>query len=385
MHKNPRNVLGLRAAITALCLAGSAGHALAASAYRLTDLGIAGPYTQSFSYGLSDNGQYVAGWVQQGTATQGFRWSAAAGMELLPLTAAGGAPASASRAFSINDSGVAVGESVLSATVRGATQWDTSGGVQALGTLANPAGAAFSSAAFGINNSGAVAGWSDSVDNTRTFTWTVGSGMASVGVLPGGTQTRAYSINANGEVVGWGTTPGADRGFIATPALTSVGAVSAAANSRTRAFGISNNGWVTGDARDPALGDEAFAWSATGGLLTLGKLAGATSSFGADINSSGWAVGWNQGGAGGDEAYLWTQSDGMLSLNSLLVDAAGWTVQRARAINDAGYVVANAVAADGRVRAVLLTPVPEPGTWALVGAALLALVTRSARAPRKPR
>ena len=376
MNITPQRHLSLRIVFATLCLVSAAPHAMAAGAYRLTDLGVVAGYSQSFSYGLSDNGQYVAGWVQQGTVTQGFRWSAALGMELLPLTG-GGTSATASRAFSVNDSGVAVGESVLSATVRGATAWDTAGQTLALGTLPNPAGAAFSSVAFGINNSGTVAGWSDSADNTRAFTWTASVGMASLGALPGGTQTRAYSINAAGDVVGWGTTAGADRGFWATPGLTSVGAVSAAAASRTRAFGISNNGWVTGDARDPAVGDEAFAWSALNGLVTLGKMAGASSSFGADINSSGAAVGWNQGGANGDEAYLWSQQDGMLSLNSLLVDAAGWNVQRARAINDAGVVVANAVAADGSVRAVLLTPVPEPGSWALVGVALLGLTATS--------
>jgi hypothetical protein len=195
--------------------------------------------------------------------------------------------------------------------------------------------------------------------------------MASVGALSGGTQTRAYSIAANGGIVGWGTTPSGDRGFIAAPTPASVGALSADPASRTRAFGTSNNGWVTGDASDPVTGNVAFLWSPSSTLMSLGKLPGATSSFGADVNGSGAVVGWNEGGATGEEAFLWTAEDGMVSFNSLLVGAAGWQVQRARSINDLGYVVANAVGAEGQVHAVLLTPVPEPGTWALMLTGLL--------------
>lgn len=351
-----------------LALSLSTSSALAGTGYQLTDLGVVGGYTQSFSYGLSDDGNFVAGWVQAGSVTRAFRWSSSAGMEILPLDAG----MTASRAFGVNDSGVVAGESVLSPTRREATLWSPSGVRNGLGTLPNPGNANFSSVAFGVNNAGVAAGWSDSADNTRAFRWTLVDGMTNVGTLTGGTQTRAYSIAANGDIVGWGATPGGDRGFVASPALSSVGALSADPSSRTRAFGTSNNGWVTGDASDPVAGNVAFLWSSSTSLVSLGKLPGATSSFGADVNSSAAAVGWNEGGTNGEEGFLWTPQDGMLSFNSLVVGASGWQVQRARAINDLGYVVANAVGADRQVHAVLLTPVPEPTTWALMLAGLLA-------------
>lgn len=357
-----------------------AAPAWSGTTYQLQDLGLAPGYTQSFSYAVSDSGSFVAGWVQAGSNTRAFRWSAAAGMELLPLEAG----ATASRAFGVNDSGVVAGESVLSATRRGATLWAADGSATLLGTLPNPASANFSSVAFAVNNAGTAAGWSDSVDSTRAYRWTAAAGMASLGTLAGGSQTRAYAISADDSVVGWGTSAAGDRGFLAGAGLSSVGALTTAAGSRTRAFGASNNGWVAGDASDPALGSVAFVWSVSSGLLSLGKLPGAASSFGADINSAATAVGWNEGGANGEAGFVWTAQDGMQSFNSLLVDAAGWQVQRARAINDLGLVVANAVGSDGQVHAVLLIPVPEPAAWALLLAGLLGtgLVSKCQRSNR---
>lgn len=52
----------------------------------------------------------------------------------------------------------------------------------------------------------------------------------------------------------------------------------------------------------------------------------------------------------------------MLALDDLLVGANGWSMQRARAINDSGMVVGNAMDANAVVHAVMLTPVPEPST-----------------------
>lgn len=341
-----------------------------APALALTDLGVLPGYNQSFSYAVSDNGQFAVGWLQQGSHTRAFRWSATSGMALLELDAS----ATASRAFGVNNSGVVAGERVLSATRREATLWDASGSITGLGTLPNPGALNFSSVAFGVNDAGTVAGWSDSTESTRAFAWTSAGGMASLGSLASGSQTRAYSINAAGDIVGWGTSPAGDRGFVADPALTAVGALSADPGSRTRAFGISNaNGWVTGDSADPASGDTAFLWSPGSTLRSLGLLPGAVRSFGADVNSSATAVGWVDGGAGGERGFWWSADQGMVDLNDLVLDAAGWQVQRARSINDQGQVLANALNASGQVRAVLLSPVPEPSTALMLLAGLLAV------------
>ena len=355
-----RRAIGWLAGIGMLHAAGVAVAAVAPG-YQLTDLGIASGYTASFAYGMSDNGKQVAGWVDNGTSTQAFRWSTSTGMVLL----GNGPGATASRGFSVNDQGLVAGETSFG-TPREATVW-TGTSPAGLGTLSN----AGSSVAFGINNAGNVVGWSDSSDGTRAFSWESGSGMSCLGTRPGGTQTRAYNINASGQSVGWGTTPAGDRGFTASPALSAVPTISGT-GGRTRAFGNSNdNGWVAGDAQDPTLGDVAFVWSPTGGTVAMGLLAGAARSFGADVNSDGVAVGWADGLPGGEQAYVWSTDTGMVALDSLLVGTNGWSVQRARGINDSGAIIGNAMDANGAMHAVLLTPVPEPSTWALLGLGLL--------------
>ncbi len=178
----------LSVGIASLTLASLPAHS--APAYRLTDLGVLDGYSQSFSYGLSDSGKFLSGWLQEGSTTRAFRWSAATGMELLTL----GNGVSASRAFGVNDSGVVAGESVLSQTRREATLWSASNAGMGLGTLPNPGAQDFSSVAFGVNNAGTAAGWSDSTDDTRAFQWTSAVGMSSLGVLPGGTPSSRRPI-----------------------------------------------------------------------------------------------------------------------------------------------------------------------------------------------
>ena len=367
MTSSLKALLGAAALLCAASVAASA-----APAYRLVDLGVAAGYTSSFAYGISDDGQQVAGWVASASGgTQATSWSAGGGITLL----GGASGATASRAFGINDAGQAVGEMSFGSRREG-TLW-TAAAPAGLGTLSN----AGSSVAFGVNNAGTVVGWSDSSVGTRAFSWAGAGPMQSLGALPGGTQTRAYGINAAGQATGWGTSPAGDRGFVDDGGLVAIPTLQAGAG-RTRAFGNANfNGWVTGDAQDPALGDVAFAWSPATGTISLGLINGAARSFGADINSAGTAVGWADGLPSGEQATLWTAATGLLAIDGLLVDANGWSVQRARAISDNGHIVGHAIDAQGVVHAVLLTPVPELSTWLMMGLGLAGLgaVRRRAR------
>src|SRR5687768_9971129 len=98
------NSIPMRTIVAACLLVLSFGwsQTLAATNYQLRDLGVADGYTQSFSYGLSDNGDFVSGWLQAGTVTRAFRWSSSSGMEVLALDPG----MTSSRAFGVNDIGV---------------------------------------------------------------------------------------------------------------------------------------------------------------------------------------------------------------------------------------------------------------------------------------
>lgn len=334
-------------------------YAQAAPMYRVTDLGVAAGFTRSFSYGLSDTNNYVAGWLGNASGPLNtFLWSAGTGLKPL-ATLPGGTSA---RAFGANDSGAVVGEATVGGN-RQATLWQPNGEPLNLGTLDNQG----SSVAFGINDSGAVAGWSDSSAGTRAFLWTENDGMQALGVLLGGTETRAYGLNDAGTVVGWGTTPDGDRGFIYTSSagLSSLGAFSSQPDSTTRAYGISSNGYVVGDAKDPSLGETAFLWLLDGTLWSLGVLPGTAKSFGADVNAAAQAVGWAETATGEQRAFLWTGAS-LLDLNTLIPLDAGWQLQRARSINDAGFIVGQGVNPAGEFRAFLLSPIPAPSSLVLL-------------------
>jgi probable HAF family extracellular repeat protein len=102
-------------------------------------------------------------------------------------------------------------------------------------------------------------------------------------------------------------------------------------------------------------------------LQDLGDLLGGTDYSNAyGINSGGQVVGQSIA-ATGERAFLWSSSSGMLNLNDYLdASGSGWTLGSATAINDAGQIVGKGTH-NGITHAYLLTPVPEPGSLAMLG------------------
>ncbi|SFH27954.1 hypothetical protein SAMN05216299_1056 [Nitrosospira sp. Nsp14] len=89
------------------------------------------------------------------------------------------------------------------------------------------------------------------------------------------------------------------------------------------------------------------------------------------INEAGLAVGGGNYSPGGASwhAVLWDGTR-LPDLNSLLdasVANAGWVLTGANGINDKGWIVGNAYNSISHVEhAFLMTPVPEPETYALL-------------------
>ena len=71
----------------------------------------------------------------------------------------------------------------------------------------------------------------------------------------------------------------------------------------------------------------------------------------------------------------------MVDLNSLIDSISGWELEQAIGINDAGQITGFGWIG-GQRHAFLLTPVPEPATFALLALGLPFLVGRNSRRSR---
>jgi hypothetical protein len=67
-------------------------------------------------------------------------------------------------------------------------------------------------------------------------------------------------------------------------------------------------------------------------------------------------------------AFVWSESGGVLNLNQYIDPSSGWHLMGATGINDAGQIVGYGWYGTPEFfayRGFLLTPIPEPSTWAL--------------------
>lgn len=197
-------------------------------------------------------------------------------------------------------------------------------------------------------------------------------------VLPGGSDPAAgssvpYAFNQAGQAVGYATNDRSGRRatlWAADARRTPFNLGVYPGDEWSLARGINERGQVAGESR-PLGGSRAVMWDAdparTMRLLPL--LPGDNQGSAHAINGPGQILGrsWRSSGPDDDDdgpsrVVIW-RDGGVHDLQALL-DAGGaaWTLVAAIAINDRGQIAATArpEGADGRQRAVLLTPVPAP-------------------------
>jgi probable HAF family extracellular repeat protein len=117
-------------------------------------------------------------------------------------------------------------------------------------------------------------------------------------------------------------------------------------------------------------------------VFDLGTLPGGEHSIALDVNRWGQTVGTSTSDQGLSHAVLWDNFQA-IDLNLYLgadERLAGWHLGSATSINDGGAILVNGfnlITHEGQ--AFLLTPVPEPGTWALWLAGLAGVALAKAR------
>jgi probable HAF family extracellular repeat protein len=323
-----------------------------ASLYTLRDLGnLPGGAQISVAYAVNNSGQ-VAGYSEFGYGQRAFLWDPVTGMR--NLNTLPGASDSVGRG--INSLGQVVGESGGPGFPNEwhPYLWDPStGAMQDLGQL----GSGNRHAAVGINDAGQVVGYSTS----RAYIWDSVHGMQDLGFLRDDNFAVANAINNAGKVVGISQIGGAETRHAvlweAPGVMQDLGDLPGGAVF-SEPIGVSDSGAVGGYSY-AATGRRAFLWDSSTGMRDLGDLpGGADESYAKGVSDAGQVVGYSLA-TGGQRAFLWDQAHGMRDLNDLVDLQSGWTLRDASAISGSGYIVGQAVAANGSIHAFLLTPVQQ--------------------------
>ncbi len=283
------------------------------------------------------------------------------------------------------------------------TQTDNSGGLHAfywtaatggnyIGTL--PGSGVAYGAGNGISANGTVvvggifesqgANGLQSSQAEQAFSWTAPGGVSLLGTLPGMTTSVANGVSANGaSVVGSSSngSGGQEACLWTSGGMTPLGFLPGTSTSTA----ISGNGQVV----IGYSGNEAFRWTAAGGMVSLGALVGtgptealATSFDGSEIV-----------GEFGGRAFLWNQAQGMIDLGAKLLalnpppyggnynyktsSISGWSLDAATGVSaDGTTIVGNGYdGIDGGWMATL----PEPSTGVLAAFGFLVVAWRLRR------
>lgn len=336
----------------AIVLSSSAGAALAQSInYRYSLTAVAPPGSRAS--GINSAGDIVGAIQGSGSATDGF---IATGNAYTRYAMEG---ASSTSFNAINDSGAIAGFALLNGQYR-AIKYSRG----TFAPIALPPND-FDSVATAINNNGTiVGGFSSNMDHGFMDQ----NGVVST--IPDAVRpSMARDINDAGTVVGSLRIGNSEHAYVyangTTTLLTGANAIhgeASAINERGVVVGTfyTSNGTYTGYRYD------------NGRNYAFGRLGSLRMAIN-DINSSNMFVGnilW--AGAPDDSGFIHDESS-LFDLDRLLVDAGGWHVTNAAAINDSGQIAATGCyRPTGLCQAVRLdiSPIPEPGAWSMLLAGL---------------
>jgi probable HAF family extracellular repeat protein len=386
-----RNSMAYRRALVLLALAGAAAAPTvqAALKYQVQDLGLlpgVTSYNRISGASINDQGWIVGTAEPGGGAETGFLYRDG---QIRPLGPAG--QLRVDYAAALNDRGQIVGQLRDNNTGANTPFLYGDGRFTDLGASLGPD---LHGVARGLNNAGQATGTVDRHDagfaNPSAFYWD-GSRSRYIDI-EGAFYSIGYGINDHGVVAG---TAGFHAGggdiysaFLYDGARVSLLPPVSAAQSSATVVGIDNAGRV---ALNVDLAGSAGAFFYADGRYTeLGHLGGTTGhSVILGMNEGGWLVGFASiTGPGPDRVAAFLYRDGRMSdLNSLLTrdSAQRWELFEAGDVNDHGQITGyGRLQGVPGLRAFIATPVPEPGTAALMLAGLALVVGRVTRRRAPP-
>jgi len=165
--------------------------------------------------------------------------------------------------------------------------------------------------------------------------WTRAGAAQSLGVLPGGRDSRAFGINDAGDAVGAATAPTGRKHAVRWSGGSLVDLGTLPGDDDSEAFAINSSGDVVGASTGPR-GTHAVLWRG-GTALDLGTLADGATSRALGINDRGDVVGTSAVGHG-LHAFLWTSAEGLQDLNAL-IPASSFVLMEAVAVNARGAIL----------------------------------------------
>jgi len=250
------------------------------------------------------------------------------------------------------------------------------------------------SEAFGVSHDGSVVVGVSSFTGGLAFRWTESGGIHAIGVLPGGEFSNAQGVSGDGEVVvGYADSThtaaevGKDEAFrwTASGGMVGLGDIAGGAFN-SRAFGVSSDGQVAVGESDSAAGTDAFRYTEAAGIESLGDFDGTAHAASAD-----GSVIVGEGYFGNpphlNEAFVWDATHGVRRLATVLtgdlhLSLSTWYLGPATGVSaDGNTIVGWGVDPAGNTEA-WLARLPEPDAPLLQGSALVALTALAARRAR---
>ena|GEM_PF-1135517 len=349
-------------------LAAAFATAAGAQIITITEIPVLPGYGQSTAFGVSTDGQTIAGISAPGTNMDlvsnpvPMIWTSSGGSQLLPGSAA--QPNPSGYCYAINGAGDTIAGRLGPANIY---RWTAAGGIQSLPTVE----ATTQSIALGISRDGtAIVGHSLN-SPTKPYIWTSAAGTQ---VLSGGdTGGTARAVNSDGSVVAGGLLVN----FSTTWATRWVNNEAHLFSQYGASYGTNSAGDViVGHFTPPAVTGRATRWTFNGltndppQVTDLGTTPGPSPetrrSLAQGVTDTGqivvgYALRYIEGGISSTYpkvAFIWTENEGMQELGAYLAargaNLGTWDLREAKAISPDGQYIVGTGLLDGVPRGYLV-------------------------------